>query len=124
MTAALRCTAQLVVLGSFILVPIFNADNGWIVLAYLCFMLLVAAREASARALYVGATTNRPPTTIHHLPTTTHNPPHHPPTHRQVPVRRRVSPRLCGDRRCDFHDRNLRRGGGDLSRSVVGPAGT
>lgn len=104
MTAALRCTVQLVVLGtkrphhyyinssfllqhhrslapnyspatssqyqltlatchslgSIVLVPIFNADSPFVVLAYLCFMLLVAAREASARALYVGATTQPP----------------------------------------------------------------
>ena len=47
LTAALRCTLQLGVLGSVILVPIFSADSPILVMAYLAFMLLVAAREVS-----------------------------------------------------------------------------
>ena len=51
-TAALRATVQLGVLGSVILVPIFKSDSPVYVVAYLAFMLLVAAREACTRALY------------------------------------------------------------------------
>ena len=52
LTAATRASAQLFILANVLLVPIFNAGNGWIVLCYLFLMILVAAREATVRPSY------------------------------------------------------------------------
>lgn len=49
--AGLRCAAQLSVLG-YILVPVFRIDTWWLVLGYLCGMVVVGAQEASARPAY------------------------------------------------------------------------
>jgi Uncharacterised protein family (UPF0014) len=47
--AATRCTLQLNLLG-YLLVPVFERDSPWLVLAFLCFMLLVAAQEGTKPA--------------------------------------------------------------------------
>lgn len=50
--AAFRAALQLTFLGYCLLVPIFNAGSPFFVLAYLFFVLLIAAREASSRATF------------------------------------------------------------------------
>ena len=47
--AALRATAQLMFLGYVLLVPIFESESSMLVLAYLFFVILIAAREGASR---------------------------------------------------------------------------
>lgn len=49
--AGVRCVAQLSLLG-YILVPIFQYNQAWMVAAYATFMLLVSAAEAIARPTF------------------------------------------------------------------------
>ena len=46
-----RCVVQLTVLG-YVLVPVFQHNTWYVVLAYSCLMLLVAAAEAAGRPSY------------------------------------------------------------------------
>ena len=43
---------QLAVLGYCLLVPIFRAQSAWLVLAYLAFVVVVAAQEATAKTSF------------------------------------------------------------------------
>ena len=48
LVAGVRCVIQLSLLG-YILVPIFNYDQAWLVAAYAAFMVWVSAVEAIGR---------------------------------------------------------------------------